>query len=84
MIDQLAANKHGEKWNRDSGPFKEFGCLVKDTDATGTIVMQTLAIAKPQTNTLYYFIFKSPAADWDGAWKIGKPILDTLAIDDEI
>jgi hypothetical protein len=22
MIDQLAANKHGEKWNRDLGPFK--------------------------------------------------------------
>jgi hypothetical protein len=34
MIDQLAANKHGEKWNRDLGPFKEFGCLVKDTDST--------------------------------------------------
>jgi hypothetical protein len=84
MINQLAANKHGEKWNRDLGPFKEFGCLVKDTDSTGTIVMQTFAVGNPKTNTLSYFIFESPEADWDSAWKIGKPILDTLAIDDEI
>jgi hypothetical protein len=66
------------------GAIQEFGCLVKDTDSTGTIVMQTLAVANPKTNTLSYFIFESPEADWDSAWKIGKSILDTLAIDDKI
>jgi hypothetical protein len=82
-IDQIAATKHGEKWAKDVGPFKEFGCLSKDTDASGTAVSQTLAVANPKTNTLYLFIFESPEPSWDAAWKIGKQIMDTIAIDDE-
>jgi hypothetical protein len=84
MIDQLAATKHGEKWSRDFGPFREFGCLTKDTDSSGTIVMQTLTVANPKTNALYLFIFESPEPEWDAAWKTGKQIMDMLAIDDEI
>ena len=42
MIDQLATTKHVEEWTPDVGPFREFGCLAKDTDSTGTVVMQTL------------------------------------------
>jgi len=84
LIDQLAADKHGEKWARDAGPFKEFGCLAKDTDASGTTEIYTLAIANPRTNTLYLFIFESPESSWDAAWKIGKQIMDTLAMDGEI
>jgi hypothetical protein len=30
------------------------------------------------------FIFESPIAGWDEAWKIGKQILDNLAIGDEV
>jgi hypothetical protein len=37
-IDQLAIRKHGEKWAKDVGPFKEFGCLARDTDPSGTTV----------------------------------------------
>jgi hypothetical protein len=84
MVDELTAKRHGTKWSRDVGPFKEFGCLTKDTDSTGTTIMQTLTVANPKTNTLYMFIFESPESDWDAAWKIGKPILDSLAIDDGI
>ena len=84
MIDQLATAKHGEKWARDIGPFREFGCLTKDTDSSGTTVMQTLTVANPKTNTLYLFIFESPESDWDAAWKTGKQIMDKLAIDDAI
>jgi hypothetical protein len=84
IIDQLAAAKHGEKWTKEVGPLKEFGCLTRDTDSTGTSASQTLAAANPKTNTLYLFIFESPESDWDASWKIDKQILDALAIDDEI
>jgi hypothetical protein len=84
LINQLAVDKHGEKWAQDVGPFREFGCLYKDTDASGTSVVHTLTVANTKTNTLYLFIFESPEADWDAAWKLGKQIMDTLAIDDEI
>jgi len=63
----MAADKHGDKWVQEAGSFREFGCLVKDTDASGTIVMHALAVANPKTNTLYLFIFESPESDWDAA-----------------
>jgi hypothetical protein len=83
FIDQLAAKKHGEEWAKDVGPFKEFGCLTRDTDASGTTVVQTLMVANPKTNTLYLFIFESPEPSWDSAWKVGKTIFDSLILDDE-
>ena len=56
----------------------------RDTDASGTTVVQALMVANPKTNTLYLFIFESPEANWDSDWKIDKQILDSLVIDDEI
>jgi hypothetical protein len=41
-------------------------------------------VSNPKTNILYLFIFESPEASWDSAWKTGKQIMDTLAIDDEM
>jgi hypothetical protein len=38
MIENIARSKHGEMWTQKLGPFIEFGCQVKDTDATGTTV----------------------------------------------
>lgn len=84
MIDNLAETKHAQKWAKEFGPFREFGCRAKDTDASGTIVMETLTVANPKTNTLYLLIFESPEADWDATWKIGEQIMGTLAIDDEV
>jgi hypothetical protein len=82
MVERIASTKHGEKWAKEVGPFKEFGCLSKDSDANGTTLMQTLAVANPKTNTLYLFMFESPESNWDAAWKTGKQIMDTLALDD--
>src|SRR5438270_4950469 len=64
MIDQMAAQHNVKAWNRAAGPFQEFGCELKDTDASGTIVMHALTVANPKTNTLYLFIFESPATSW--------------------
>jgi hypothetical protein len=47
-------------------------------------VIHTLAVANPKTNTLYLIIFESLEPEWDKAWKIGKPIMDMLALEDEI
>ena len=84
MIEQMAAQHHVKTWNRVVGPFQEFGCELKDTDASGTIVMHALNVANPKTNVLYVFTFESPAANWDAAWKMGQQIMDTLALDDDI
>ena len=83
MIDQMAAQHKVKTWSREAGPFQEFGCELKDTDASGTIVMHALTVANPKTNTLYLFIFESPATSWGAAWKLGQQIMDALAIDDD-
>jgi hypothetical protein len=67
-------------WSRDYGPFKQFGCDYKDSES----VVHNLTIANPKTNTLYLFIFESPIPGSESAWKLGKPIMDNLAIDDDI
>jgi len=84
LIEKMASEHHAKQWEQSFGPFKEFGCLIKDTDASGTIVMHSLTMANPKTNTLYLFMFESPESKWDVEWKLGKQIMDTLAIDDEM
>jgi hypothetical protein len=84
LIDKMASDHNVERWARTVGSFQEFGCLLKDTDASGTIVILALTVANPKTNTLYLFIFESPESGWDAAWKIGKQVMDTLAIDDDV
>lgn len=84
MIDQMASQHHVKTEARAFGPFQEFACDLKDTDASGTIEMRALTIANPKTNTLYLFIFESPVSTWEAAWKLGQQMMDMLAIDDEI
>jgi hypothetical protein len=84
MIEQMGAKNHAKTWTQVAGPFKEFGCEMNVTDASGTFVMHALTIANPKTNTLYLFMFESPSATWDEAWMLGKQIMDTLAIDDGV
>jgi len=80
LIEQIATKMHGAKWAQSAGPFQEFGCDAKDSES----VMHYLAIANPKTNTLYLFIFERPVPDWENAWKLGKQIMDNLALDDSV
>ena len=84
IIQQLATTKNVKAFERDAGTFREFGCLAKDTDSSGTIVMYTYAVANPKTNTLYLLIFESPEQEWDAAWKLGQQIVDMLPLDESI
>lgn len=82
LIGQIAEKHHADAWTRTIGSFQEFGCTIKDTDAMGTIIMNAWAVSNPKTNTLYYLTFESPESDWETAWRIGKQIMDTLALDE--
>ena len=84
MIANLVKKYHVEPFQRKVGPFYELCCELKDTDATGTVVMRELAVANQKTNTLYLFIFESPESEWSAASKTGEQIMDKLALDDEI
>jgi len=84
LIEQLAAKKHVQVWSRDVGTLKEFGCRIKNTDASGTIISHNLTVANPKTNILYLFIYESPETEWEVAWKAGETIMNMLALDDEI
>jgi hypothetical protein len=83
-IGRLAADKNVEMWTRDFGPFRGFACRFKDNANGGIIVMHTLMVANPKTNTLYMFIFESPEPEWPTTSKTGEKIMQLLAIDDEI
>ena len=84
LIAQMAEEHHVSSQSRRAGPFQEFACDLKDTDASGTIVMHALTVANPKTNTMYLFIFESPADSWDAAWKVGEQIMNSLALDDNV
>ncbi len=84
VIDRVAG-AHGEKaWSQQVGQLQEFGCEVRDTDASGTVVMHALAVANTKTDTLYLLIFESPAAEWDASWRIGKEMIDAVKFDDGV
>ena len=63
------------------GKFRGSGgrLTVPERNVTG----QFLVIANPATNTLYIIHFESPEKEWPEAWKVGKVIMDRLALDDD-
>ena len=83
LISNMALKHHADTWQQSSGPFRKFGCFVRDTDSSGTTAMQAVTIANEKTNTLYLFIFESPLSDWETAYKIGKVLMDNLVLDDQ-
>jgi hypothetical protein len=84
LIARVAAAHDEKTWNEQVGQLQEFGCEVRDTDGSGTVVMHALAVANTKTDTLYLLIFESPAAEWDAQWKIGKEMMDAVKFDDGV
>jgi hypothetical protein len=82
--DKVASKSHGEKWAKEVGPFKEFGCQIKQPFNDGTAVARFMWIVNPKTSTLYFLTFEAPDSDWDAAWKTGATIVDNLVLDDRI
>lgn len=80
----IAAYSEGKKllksWDANMKGFVGGGCLVEDKTTT----MHTLVIGNPKTNTLYFFIFEAPTAEWPEAWRSGQEIMRLLLINDEI
>lgn len=67
-------------WDASIGSFVGGGCIVEDDVA----VMSVLMVANPKTNTLYFFMFEAPTAEWESQWKTGEAMLRTIYLDDEI
>jgi hypothetical protein len=80
----VATTKNAKAFVTDAGPYREFGCLTKDTNSSGTVVIFTLAVANTKTDTLYLLIFESPESDWDAAWKLGKEMVDKVPLQETI
>jgi hypothetical protein len=80
----IAAYAEGKEvlksWDASMGPFVGSGCLVRDETTT----MHALMVGNPKTNTLYYFLFEAPNAEWASEWPTGEEILRLMLLDDEI
>jgi len=84
LVDKIVAqHPRANHWNRQTGPFEVFGCLVTDTDNSGTSTVMTYVLANPKTNTLYLLIFESPELAWSENSEIGKQIMSTMSLDDK-
>lgn len=59
------------------GPAKTFGCRIKDGDS----VIHYFLITDDKHDTLYLFLFESPANEWDQAWKSGEQMLKKIYVD---
>lgn len=64
--------------------FKGYACICHSKSPLLVMVMQyTLALGNDNTGTFYLIVFESPETEWDQAWKIGRPIIDNLALESE-
>ena len=80
----IAGFQDGKKvrktWDPSMGSFAGAACLVEDEHA----VMHTMMLANRKTNTLYFFMFEAPKAEWQAAWQTGEQIVRFLLLDDEV
>jgi hypothetical protein len=54
------------------------------TVAGKNLTMQFLVLANTETNTLYIIQFESPEKEWKEAWKVGKAMMEKMALGDEV
>jgi len=83
MLDQVSA-AHGVQLSQGSlGPFATLSCKYDSNRDGGLepVRIFQLGIANADTRTSYLVTFESPVSEWARAWKIGKPIVDALALE---
>jgi hypothetical protein len=86
MLDGISS-KHSVPLSQGmAGPFATLSCQFDSGREGRAEPVRTfyLAIANTATGTSYLAIFESPVSQWDAAWKLGKPIIDTLALESEL
>jgi hypothetical protein len=47
------------------------------------VLMEVFSIGNSRTNAVYLFVFESPEARWDDAWKLGEVMLGDLRLNTE-
>lgn len=72
-----------DEWTRESSAFAVYGCeVIRNTDGAESHI-RTTAIGNKKTDTMYVWMFGSPADSWDNSWKFGSRMLNPILIDDE-
>lgn len=72
-----------DEWHRKSFPFLICGCeVLKDIDGVESHIRST-AIGNVTTDTLYVWMFGSPASSWEDAWAFGEKMLNPILVDRE-
>ena len=72
-----------DEWHREMPPLLISGCeIVKTIDGVESHIRST-AIGNAKTDTLYVWMFGSPASSWKEAWAFGRKMLNPILIDNE-
>jgi hypothetical protein len=65
------------------GTMTVFGCIVRLNVDGMSVTVALTEIAAPKQNTLYTFQFRSPTSRWEGAWELGKYMMERFTLDDD-
>ncbi len=84
VAEQASAGDVVNLWEADNGPLKLYGVRLHVTRDPPAFTEHILAIGNSNTDTLYIFLFESPDATWDEAWKKGEAMLGNFRLDDAI
>jgi hypothetical protein len=81
----MQPNEVLDKWMREAGALKAFGCRVRENERDHPpLIIHLLAIGNEKTDSLYLILFESPEKSWDQAWAKGQVMLEKFLLDDEI
>lgn len=74
----LDGNEELMSFAKPANGMTSLGLRIKDR--SHDTVIHYYLVADDADDTLHLFIFESPAADWDAAWKIGEPMFRNLIL----
>lgn len=72
-----------DSWSLNVHVFHGFGCQIRAQPKPNILIrLHMLFVRNRNTDTLYVITFESPDAEWQQAWAVGRPILDSMGLDD--